>query len=457
MMMSDINLTDTIIRNQLNILSSFSEAAKHNDPATLQFVLTRKNVYDIENSLDLVQHSFLRHIFRYNADLVLQSLIQHYSLESNGAKIAILLPLLAEYTIYPFYQLGSNITFNATKTFELVLRLHDSQISRLIAILPSSPASFEWTHVIPSYNRVFDDIETLCAIFYCKKYYPQHFSFDINKPIEHNNVKFTPLEIAAGLCNRKLFDLFLENGAVIDNANYCYINRAYDCGSWPKVSHFAQYMIDRGVDIKAKIAGESMLNRSVHHLSTAEYYIVEDLLCKGAKLLPEEEISLMNLGTDSDQYKLARCSLEVTPYSLKDRIVRLRHLQLTKILLDNTRYQRLTFKPQKGPNIVFHVDGKVEVFGDPARSGTWKIENDILRVHVDKTVKYAAYNSSVGSYGHDYYSTQIEALDLQFLIVKLFNNKFALLPREEYSSYYAIEVSALYIPDLDDIDKDFDL
>jgi hypothetical protein len=117
----------------------------------------------------------------------------------------------------------------------------------------------------------------------------------------------------------------------------------------------------------------------------------------------------------------------------------------------------LTFKPQKGPNIVFHVDGKVEVFGDPARSGTWKIENDILRVHVDKTVKYAAYNSSVGSYGHDYYSTQIEALDLQFLIVKLFNNKFALLPREEYSSYYAIEVSALYIPDLDDIDKDFDL
>jgi hypothetical protein len=51
-------------------------AAKHNDPATLQFVLTRKNVYDIENSLDLVQHSFLRHIFRYNADLVLQSLIQ---------------------------------------------------------------------------------------------------------------------------------------------------------------------------------------------------------------------------------------------------------------------------------------------------------------------------------------------------------------------------------------------
>jgi exonuclease VII large subunit len=75
----------------------------------------------------------------------------------------------------------------------------------------------------------------------------------------------------------------------------------------------------------------------------------------------------MNLVTDSDQYKLARCSLEVTPYSLKDRIVRLRHLQLTKILLDNTRYQRLTFKPQKGPNIVFHVDGKVEVFGDPGK------------------------------------------------------------------------------------------
>lgn len=77
--------------------------------------------------------------------------------------------------------------------------------------------------------------------------------------------------------------------------------------------------------------------------------------------MPNESIYLFGYTSDSDEYKLAKCLAANTSYCLTDRVVRMQHVDLVKIILNNTRYQRLTFKALRGSNMLFKVDGKVDV------------------------------------------------------------------------------------------------
>jgi hypothetical protein len=367
----------------------------------------------------LYTYPILQEIFANDADALLQEVITD-SIQNNSvdAWISGIIPKLATFTLLPEF-LTRCATKNTNKTFETTLKLFDSKFSVILENVGS-----EITPEVSNKhkNGRFDTTNWYSfieALLYCKKKYPEFLPFDWNK------FQTKPLDIAARVINRDLFDLFLKNGAAPDPAG-SYIASAY-LQEKLAARKFVKYLIAKGFDINVPLEAfgrkHSLLGFINDVLTEQRTVLIEDLLMNGAKLLPTEEEYYRKEDPTSERHRIANCQA-LPRYSL----------QLAEPILNGYKFTialkalgtNPSFQSYDGQRVFTFVGGDVKIirFGrDGERDTTitsWSLDKDgalDLKVH-----------------------------EFRFRMVKTYDGKTALLRVDAISKEGEIDLTQLFCP-----------
>jgi hypothetical protein len=275
-------------------------------------------------------------------------------------------------------------------------------------------------------------IESCTRLIDYQKHFPDYaFELDVPYASESDSYKMRPLVHSAINHNETMFDLLLKYGAKFDPKEpyialyYYYLGLGFD--------EFRKRLISMGAELAAPLPKISY-NREVQSILQyatidGDNRIVEDLLCGGFKLLPDEEIDWLSKPQNSPEYSVAIRQKQTPLYNPTD------YLAEFPIFEESLAFYRAMHFLKVKP------DGSFEYLtGTCVRhryrfkyTGSYTLECSVLELHIKHSRDLAEEDD------YDNYYDQIPPICTKYTILSTALNYLALIDAD-----YDVNDSAEY-------------
>jgi hypothetical protein len=269
-------------------------------------------------------------------------------------------------------------------------------------------------------------------LFKYQKNFPDYV-YDLDAPYEGEDgpYKMNPVAQTIANGNEPMFDLLVEFGAKVSPTEPYLALLYYHFGLGQTSLRKKLYAMgaDLSVPLPPNTLAQPIYQSILHHVvdHSGNDWVVDHLLCKGAKLLPEEETKFLAKPKNSPEHEVAVRQQSTDPYNPTDYLAEVpafervfgfsNHMNGTFLIL----LAEGTFELKTAHSTAFKRGTKYK--------GQYRIEGSKIVLHADTRVEYCGGSSySAPSYGDFKMSDIIIA---RYLVVKCALNKLAVVPDDD--------------------------